>query len=388
MADNDISGIIRDGVLNVLPEISERTLLAGHGPYLIYKAKRYGKWIKLKALKPEYRQVPLYEEGLRKEFLIGVPLEHPFVAHTEQFLQDDELGSCILMEYADGVTLDAWLDSPAARLRSRRARLADQLVQAVRYLHDHGVLHRDIKPTNIIVTSIGENVKLIDFGLSDTAGFAILKQAAGTAGFIAPELTSGSSSSSCKSDVYSLGRVLDLLGPGLKYRSAIRNATRTEPAVRTESVAMLQNSIRRSQLAGRVMIALASALMMTVMVVVGTKTVVRARFNAMELDGQRKELRYRMATAAADSLITAYYDSLNGMILDSSDLLECDSVCKLYFGTQGYPMQHVDSITKACARQFDLPEDVQSQLFSHLERQSNAMYQTRYYQPLQAKFGK
>lgn len=388
MNDNEISGIIGDGVLNIMSELSERTLLAEHGPYVIYKVKRYGKWIKLKALRPEYRNVPLYEEGLKKEFMIGVALEHPFVARTEQYIQDEELGNCILMEYVDGVTLDKWLEGNDSKkpLRRERSRIADQLVQAVRYMHGNGVLHRDIKPSNIIITSIGENVKLIDFGQSDSADFAFLKQAAGTAGFIAPELSSGVSSS-CKSDVYSLGKVLKLLSPGLIYCRASRRAAAVEPSARLDSVEQLQNIVRHSMLFEKAVKWTGLACLFMLSALLGTHYQVRNRYSAVEQKIMEKEQRCQSALDMADSLIAQYYDSLKGFIEKSSDIMECDSLCMSFFTAKGYPMQHVDSITQACSVQFELEADVQSQVFSYLERESNRMHQSMYCTPLKDKYG-
>ena len=55
------------------------------------------------------------------------------------------------------------------------------------YIHAKQIVHRDLKPSNIMITHNGNHVKLIDFGLSDNDDFALLKQPAGTPGYISPE---------------------------------------------------------------------------------------------------------------------------------------------------------------------------------------------------------
>ena len=102
---------------------------------------------------------------------------------------NDEFGPCIVMEYIDGVTLDKFLEGkPSKQLRRK---VVDQLIDALAYIHGKQIVHRDLKPSNILVTRNGSNVKIIDFGLSDADDYAILKQAAGTLKYMAPEQNKG-----------------------------------------------------------------------------------------------------------------------------------------------------------------------------------------------------
>lgn len=98
---------------------------------------------------------------------------------------NDEIGPCIVIEYIDGLTLDAFLETKPSR--QTRRKVIEQLVDALAYIHTKQVVHRDLRPSNILITRNGNNLKIIDFGLSDADDYAILKQSAGTLKYMAPE---------------------------------------------------------------------------------------------------------------------------------------------------------------------------------------------------------
>lgn len=181
------------------------------GPYAVYRASREGKIRVYKALKPEYQGNPMYETALRKEFEIGYCLSHQNICQTISFLSLLELGNCIEMEWIDGEPLDAFVGRGAPG--KERLRLACQICDALSYIHSHQIVHRDLKPSNILVSHNGQNVKLIDFSLSDSDSFVLLKQPAGTLHYAAPELlASRNAVSDCRCDIWSLGVILKELG--------------------------------------------------------------------------------------------------------------------------------------------------------------------------------
>ena len=95
-----------------------------------------------------------------------------------------------------------------------------QILDALQYLHAKQIVHRDLKPTNIMITYNGNHVKLIDFGLSDADSYAILKQPAGTPGFISPEQVT-SRQADIRNDIYSLGCILEEMNLGKRYSALI-----------------------------------------------------------------------------------------------------------------------------------------------------------------------
>lgn len=142
-------------------EWTEVSLIAARGDRQVYRGKRYGRWFILKT----YQQQSVeYHQLLAKEFALGVSLDHPNIVRTLTYESVPDIGECIVMEYIDGCTL---FDFIATRPdRNMRRRLAQQLIDALSYLHSHQVVHGDLKPSNILITHNGNNLKLIDFGLS------------------------------------------------------------------------------------------------------------------------------------------------------------------------------------------------------------------------------
>lgn len=173
----------------------------------IFTATRYGKRYMLKCLKNDFLYTPIYRQALTKEFEIGLQLEHPNICHTIGMEEVENLGTTIVMEYIDGDTLQYLIDQQLLTTEMAH-KIAHELMDALEYMHNKQMIHRDLKPANIMVTHNGKNVKLIDFGLSDSDSFTILKLPAGTSGYIAPEQLLPGAKSDPQADIYSLGMVL------------------------------------------------------------------------------------------------------------------------------------------------------------------------------------
>ncbi|MBO7286632.1 MAG: serine/threonine protein kinase, partial [Bacteroidales bacterium] len=200
----------------------------------LYKAKRYGKWYVLKRLTDKEKDNPRYQSLLEKEFDIAIQLSHQNVVQTVTFEDIPQLGICIVQEFIDGVT---WNDFFSKNNISKKEtfRILGELCDALTYIHNKQIVHRDIKPNNILITRDGHHVKLIDFGLADKDDFDILKEPAGTAAFASPEQQKRNKIDN-RSDIYALGKIIqDVSYQSLKIRKIIKKCLEENPEKRFRS---------------------------------------------------------------------------------------------------------------------------------------------------------
>ena len=206
-----------------------------------FRVKLYGKLHFLKRLKPEYAGDIRYQEALRKEFETGYRLEHP---NLVRYLSLDKDG--ILMEYVDGETLSQQLSQNPDYFKQRKNtdKLVRQLLSVLQYLHSHQVLHLDLKPDNILLTHINDDVKLIDLGFCYTDTFADTQ--GHTKAFAAPEQKAGGVVD-VRSDIYAFGKILELLPDHSIYNKVIARCTAERPEDRYQSVEEILHTINHQR---------------------------------------------------------------------------------------------------------------------------------------------
>lgn len=210
----------------------------------LWKVNKEGRYRIYKSLKERYIGDNLYERLLRKEFEIGYSLSHPHICEYISFGNMPGIGSYIEMEWIDGCTLREFL--PNIRKDSELCRkVVGEICDALEYMHSKQVTHRDLKPENILITHNGHNVKLIDFGLSDTDCHSIFKSSAGTKSYIAPEVLEGKQAD-CRSDIWSLGVILSEMSPSGRIRHVARRCLKANPERRYPNIASLRKSLKGS----------------------------------------------------------------------------------------------------------------------------------------------
>ena len=209
MFDSDLnSGFIEEDNINIANQFSNIELIhnSKNGYSELYKAKRYGKWYVIKSLTDKEKDNPRYQSLLEKEFDIAIQLSHQNVVQTVSLEDIPQLGLCIVQEFIDGMT---WNDFFSKNNISKKEtfRILGELCDALTYIHNKQIVHRDIKPNNILITRDGHHVKLIDFGLADKDDFDILKEPAGTTAFASPEQQKRNKIDN-RSDIYALGKII------------------------------------------------------------------------------------------------------------------------------------------------------------------------------------
>jgi len=143
-----------------------------------------------------------------REARLAARLNHPHVVAVFD-LVDDEGDTWLVMEYVKGITLSALIARDGALSPDEAAPLVRQAADALAAAHAAGIVHRDVKPSNMMVTPAGE-VKLSDFGIARAEADASLTRTGlvtGSPAYLAPEVASGSTATE-SSDVWSLGATL------------------------------------------------------------------------------------------------------------------------------------------------------------------------------------
>ena len=181
---------------------------SSRGPTEIYAATRYGRRYILKGLKCQYVNDPIYNLGLVKEFEIGILMDHSNIRRTLSLEVVDGIGKVRVMEYVDGESLESLIASRRMTVDDGRA-ICRQIADALSYIHRKQIFHRDIKPSNILVAHQDATVKVIDFNLSDSGDYIVLKNPAGSGKYMAPEQMKTDAVPSAAADIYSLGVVMN-----------------------------------------------------------------------------------------------------------------------------------------------------------------------------------
>jgi serine/threonine-protein kinase len=189
--------------------------LAGRGGMgVVYRATdlRLGRVVALKVIAPALAQDPVFRARFERESRLAASIRHPNVVTV--FYAGEHLGLLyVAMEYVDGTDLRAAIAS-GGRLDTRRAlAIVSQVASALDAAHARGLVHRDVKPANVLLSNdrSGEQAYLSDFGLtkqaSSDSGFTATGAFVGTIDYVAPEQIAGAAIDA-RADVYSLGCVL------------------------------------------------------------------------------------------------------------------------------------------------------------------------------------
>lgn len=147
-------------------------------------------------------------ERAEREARLAARLNHPHVVAVYDLVTEDDV-QWLVMEYVEGTTLAAWVRDDGALPVDRAATVIGQAADALAAAHAAGIVHRDVKPSNILVTPDGQ-VKLSDFGIARAEADASLTQTGlviGSPAYLSPEVATGQQATAA-SDVWSLGATL------------------------------------------------------------------------------------------------------------------------------------------------------------------------------------
>lgn len=171
----------------------------------VYKAKchKLNRYVAIKVLKPEYSEDKNFVSKFRAEAQAAAGLSHPNIVNIYDVGEDNGL-YYIVMELVEGITLKTYIEKKGRLEVKEAVSIAIQVAQGIQMAHSHHIIHRDIKPQNIIISREGK-VKVTDFGIARASSAqTINSNAMGSVHYISPEQARGGYSDE-RSDIYSLG---------------------------------------------------------------------------------------------------------------------------------------------------------------------------------------
>lgn len=200
--------------LNNRYEILER--LGGGGMAVVYKGKDrlLSRYVAIKRMRQQYVQDETFVRRFYREAQAAAALSHPNVVSIYD-IGEDEAGPYIVMEYVAGGTLHDLIKREAPLPAERIVSISTEILSALEHAHAHHIIHRDIKPHNILLTVDGQ-VKVTDFGIARAVTTQTITEAGevfGSVHYFSPEQARGGHIAE-RSDLYSLGIVMYEMATG------------------------------------------------------------------------------------------------------------------------------------------------------------------------------
>jgi serine/threonine-protein kinase len=199
-------GDVLDGRF-VITEVLSRS---GMGTIFQAEDKQNGnQLVAVKVPHLEYESDPNFFSRFQREERIGLELNHPFIL---KFIPiHDKSRPYIVMEYLKGCTLEHLLKGMRPLPEKDALKIASLICEALQHMHDHGVIHRDLKPQNVMICCDG-TIRIMDFGIArDSASRRITRvgnsNSMGTPDYMAPEQVTGKRADK-RTDIYNLGGLL------------------------------------------------------------------------------------------------------------------------------------------------------------------------------------
>jgi serine/threonine-protein kinase len=159
----------------------------------------------------QFESDPGFFQRFQREQAIGKALQHPYIL---RMIEDESLSKSrpyIVMEYLEGQTLGHLIHTIRPIPEPDALKIASRICEALHYMHEHEVVHRDLKPDNIMICNDG-SIRIMDFGIAKFEGqrrltFGGFTPAMGTPDYMAPEQVKGKRGDA-RTDIYSLGAIL------------------------------------------------------------------------------------------------------------------------------------------------------------------------------------
>ena len=185
-------------------------LIGFGGMAIVFKAFdiKENRYVAVKILKDEYLQNEDFKRRIRNESKAIALLSHPNIVRILDVNFSDNI-QYIVMEYIDGITLKEYIEQQKVVKWKEAVHFTVQILRALQHAHDNGIVHRDIKPQNVMLLEDG-TIKVMDFGIARFAretGRTLSDKAIGSVHYISPEQARGEATDE-KTDIYAVGVML------------------------------------------------------------------------------------------------------------------------------------------------------------------------------------
>ncbi len=249
------------GVGSVLADCLIEDVAGEGGMGTVYRATqvKLGRTVALKVMARSVAGDPAFRARFERETRVAASIDHPNVVPI-YWAGESDGQLYIVMRFVEGTNLKQAVVSEGRLEPARAVAVIEQVAAALSAAHERGLVHRDVKPGNVLIEESTGRVYLTDFGLAKTLGDGDITdegELLGTTRYIAPERSRGLGHDDLRGDIYSLGCLLwDLLGgidrvsldqvPGVapELRAVVARATELEPSARFASAAELAVAAR------------------------------------------------------------------------------------------------------------------------------------------------
>lgn len=210
--DQDVGSDIEVGqILDDRFEITD--VISRSGMATIYKAndRETGGLVALKVPFMQFESDPAFFTRFQREEQIGLRLRHPYILRIVPIPDEKKSRMYMAMEYLEGQTLGSLMRSVKPLPVADSLKIIARVCEAMEFMHGHDVVHRDLKPDNLMICSDG-SIRIMDFGIAKIEGqrrltFGGFQPAMGTPDYMAPEQVRGKRGDP-RTDIYSLGAIL------------------------------------------------------------------------------------------------------------------------------------------------------------------------------------
>ena len=182
--------------------------VGGGGMALSTRCKLLNRFVAVKILRPDFTNDEEFIKRFKIEAQAAASLSHPNIVSIYDVGNEEDI-HYIVMEYIDGATLKEYIEEKGALDWKEAVNISIQICLAIKHAHENNIVHRDIKPHNILFTKEGM-IKVTDFGIARAVTSSTITMVGGTIGsvhYFSPEQARGGFTDE-KSDIYSLGIVL------------------------------------------------------------------------------------------------------------------------------------------------------------------------------------